>query len=311
MPSFKSHLIAFVLKHTRKKSFASAQGMHERLRASRLIEDHTPPEGLDKRLDISLRDLEGMPVYEVAPKGGATDERRIIYMHGGAYLFEITPYHWNLIAAMAKRLGVRITVPIYPLAPAATSPQIIGAGMATYRDVLGGVRPEDIVFMGDSAGGNMATVLCMMAADEGLPQPSAMVLISPALDLSMSNPRMQEVEKIDPWLGLPGGLEATRLYAPGMDFTDWRVSPIYGDLSVLPRTLILTGTHDILNPDTHIFAEKARQRGVDVELVEEKGMFHVWPLLDMPEARRARDRMVAFLQRDATVGATASAIAAN
>jgi hypothetical protein len=65
---------------------------------------------------------------------------------------------------------------------------------------------------------------------------------------------------------------------------------------VLPRTLLLTGTRDILHPDSVLFAAKARQAGVEVELVVEPGMIHVWPLLLMPEARRARDRMVAFLR---------------
>ncbi len=80
-----------------------------------------------------------------------------------------------------------------------------------------------------------------------------------------------------------------------MDRTDWRISPIFGDLSVLPRTLLLAGSRDMLTPDSLAFAEKARAAGVDVEVLHGEGMVHVWPLIDMPEARRARDRIVAFL----------------
>lgn len=295
MPSFKSHIFAFVLKHTRKKSFASVQGMHKRLKDARRNGDYAPPETVKQRVDITERAVGTMPVFEVTPKGGAGD-RRILYLHGGAYLFEITAHHWKLVAEMAERLDAHVTVPIYPLAPETMAPGIVEAGMALYRDVLAQTPADKVVLMGDSAGGNMAVVMAMTAAGENLPQPAAMVLISPALDLSMSNPAIHEVEKTDPWLGTPGGLEATRLYAGDMDFTDWRISPLYGDVSVLPRTLLLTGTRDILNPDTRVFADKARGAGVEVELVEAKGMFHVWPLLDMPEAHDARDRMVAFLQ---------------
>jgi acetyl esterase/lipase len=113
------------------------------------------------------------------------------------------------------------------------------------------------------------------------------------------------MEKRDPFLGIPGGLEALRHYSAGIPVTDWRISPIFGDLGVLPPTLILTGTRELLYPDTVAFAEKARAAGVDIELVVEAGMFHVWPLIDIPEARRARDRIVAFL--DGTPGATAPA----
>jgi acetyl esterase/lipase len=164
-----------------------------------------------------------------------------------------------------------------------------------YRRMLEQTDAEDIVFMGDSAGGNMAVVLTMMAAEEGLPAPSHHVLISPGLDVSLANPEVFEAERQDPWLGIPGGLEAVRLYSAGFDRKDWHISPLYGDLSVLPKTLLLTGSRDMLTPDNLIFAERARAAGVEVDVVYEEGMFHVWPLIEMPEARRARDSIVDFL----------------
>lgn len=138
--------------------------------------------------------------------------------------------------------------------------------------------------------------MTMLAAEEGLPTPAAHLLISPGLDMSLANPDLHEFAKADPWLAIPGGLEAIRLYAGDFERTDWRVSPIYGDLSVLPRTLMFTGTRDILHPDAMVFAERASAAGVDVEVVVGPGMMHVWPLLVIPEARTARDRMVAFLR---------------
>lgn len=295
MPSFKSHVYAFVLKHTRKKSFASVEGMHARLKAARATEDFRPPKAIVQRMDIAERDVDGMRVYEVRPKTGATG-RRIAYLHGGAYLFEITAHHWKLIAEMAERLSAQVTVPIYPLAPEAKAERIISACMALHRDVLSRTDARDIVLMGDSAGGNMALVVSLLGAKEGLPKPAGLVLISPPTDLSLANPAIHEAEKNDPWLGVPGAEEATRLYAGGIDHADWRISPLYGDLSILSPMLVLTGTRDLLNPDTHVFAARARAVGVPVEIMEEPGLFHVWPQLDMPEAYRARDRMVAFIE---------------
>lgn len=138
----------------------------------------------------------------------------------------------------------------------------------------------------------------MMAAEQGLPLPSCHVLISPGLDMSLSNPEVFEAERNDPWLGISGGLEAIRLYSAGIDRADWHISPLYGDLCVLPKTLLLTGSRDLLTPDNLIFAERARAAGVEVDVVYEEGMFHVWPLIEMPEARRARDSIVAFLTRE-------------
>lgn len=301
MPSLKSHLVALYLKYTRKRAFASAESIRAWAAWSRARSTHRPPDILRNRLQIAEREVDGIPVYEVTPPALKSD-LHIIYMHGGAYLFEITSYHWKLIAEMAERLGVRATVPIYKLAPDHTFPAIFGPVRTVCGEVFRYTAPEKVVFMGDSAGGNMAVVLTMMAAEEGLPIPGHHVLISPGLDMSLQNPALYEAEKLDPWLGIEGGKEAIRLYAPGMETTDWRISPIFGDLSVLPRTLILSGTRDVLSPDTVIFVEKARAAGVDIELMLEPGMIHVWPLIDMPEARRARDRIVTFLSETEPAG---------
>ncbi|MBZ9745339.1 alpha/beta hydrolase [Mesorhizobium sp. CO1-1-7] len=297
MPSLKSHVVSFVLRHSRKQAFSSPENLQRWIVAARKTEDHHPPAALHQRFEIQTRSVDGFPVYEIAPKAG--EHKRILYLHGGAYVFEITPYHWYLIADMADRLGYGITVPIYPIAPEHDFHAMFGMVGAVYRQMLDETEAEDIVFMGDSAGGNMAVVLTMMAADEGLPVPSRHVLISPGLDVSLANPEVFEAERNDPWLGIAGGREAIRLYSAGLDPTDWRISPVYGDLSVLPKTLLLTGSRDLLTPDNLIFAQKASAAGVEVELIYEEGMFHVWPLIDMPEARRARQHIVAFLTDDA------------
>jgi len=298
MPSFKSHLYAFILKHTRKKAFASPQGLHARIAKTRKTEDHRPPPKVMQRLHITERKTGGHVVYEAMPKGDVF--RRILYLHGGAYCFEMTPFHWQLVAEMAERLAAHITVPIYPLAPEHDFHAIYGMASAVYRDVF--EAADNVTIMGDSAGGNMALVLTMMAAENGWPIASRLVLMSPGVDMTLTNSETREVARHDPWLDIPGGIEAVRIYAANLEIGDWRISPTYGNLSVLPPTLLFSGTRDLLHPDTAIFTEKARAAGADVELVTGDRMIHVWPLLDMPEARHARDRMVEFVKEDDVSG---------
>jgi acetyl esterase/lipase len=295
MPSLKSHLLAFAIRHWLRPAFTSPEGLHKWIAWARPRQDYRPPPALRARLDIRERRAAGFPVYEVRPKR-LESRLRLLYLHGGAYIFEISRFHWNLIGELAERLGAAVTVPVYPLAPEYRLDAILGMAMQVYRDMLKEAPASDIVFVGDSAGGSMAMVMTMLAAEQGLGRPAAQVLISPGLDLSLANPDVHVFARQDPWLAIPGGLEAIRLFAPDLDHSDWRLSPLYGDLSVLPKTLLLTGTRDILHPDALVFARKARQAGVEVELFVAPGMIHVWLLFSIREARPARDRIVAFLE---------------
>lgn len=237
MPSLQCRLITFFLRHTRKQAFMSAEGLHSRLKIARRREDHRPPRRLASRVDIEEREIGGAPVYEVRPKGmpDSDCQTRILYFHGGAYVFQITHFHWRFIAEMAERLKARISVPVYPLAPEHRFDAIYEPVRELHRQACAETLPERLVLMGDSAGAHMAVVLTMMAARENLPRAARLVLISPGLDMSLSNPRLRELEKIDPWLGIDGGIEAVRLYAPDFDLDDWRISPTFGDVSVLPE----------------------------------------------------------------------------
>lgn len=301
MPSLKSCLVATYLRHTRKKAFVSAEGLNAWIARARLTETHRPPAAIARKVAITQHEVEGRTVYEVRPNGTEKPSRRVVYFHGGAFVFEITSFHWKLIAEMAERLDAQVTVPIYPIAPEHRFEDIFSMALATYLKVLDDVPADDIVFMGDSAGGNMAVVLSMMAAERGLPVPARQVLISPGLDMTLENPAVMEAAASDPWLDIEGGLEALRHYAPHMDPADWRISPINGDLSILPPTLILAGGADVLTLDTVRFAERAAAVGTEIELVVEPGMVHVWPLIEMPEAFIAKSRIVSWLTGEAEV----------
>ena len=307
--SLKSRIAIAVLRRTRKNAFSSPDMLNEWIRRARRIERHRPPASVTRRMAFGMRAVGGFPVYEVAPPSGAGD-RRIVYFHGGAYCFEITDYHWRLIAELALKLDARVTVPIYPLAPEHSLHDIFGMGLAVYRDVLADTPADHVAFVGDSAGGNMAVVMCMMAAQAGLPQPGRQVLISPGLDMTLENPATYAAEQLDPWLAIQGGLEAVRHYARDIDVADWRVSPIKGNLSVLPKTLILAGEYDLLTPGTVDFAARAEAAGVDLELVLGQAMFHVWPLVDtLPEARVARGQIIDWLDgRQPEPASTAASI---
>ena len=116
MPSLRSHIVALVVRNWHRTAFTSPEGLHRWIRWARQRESHRPPRSVAERLDITSREIAGFPVYEVRPRR-IESGRRLLYLHGGAYVFQITSYHWGLIAEIANRLGFGITVPIYPIAP--------------------------------------------------------------------------------------------------------------------------------------------------------------------------------------------------
>jgi len=297
MPSLRSRLVAFYLRHTRKRAFASAGALHKWIGNARRTQDHRPPANLAGRFRIETNELEGRPIYRLSPEN-ARPGRHILYLHGGAFCFEMTRHHWDFVADVAARLGATMTIPIYPLAPEARFEAIFGFVRQVYDRMA---QQGEMVMMGDSAGANLAVVLTMQAALEGRPRPTRLVLVSPGLDMTLDNPEVAAMERADPWLGIAGGLEAIRLYAGHMDRRDWRISPILGDLSVLPPTLILAGARDMLTPDSVRFAQMARLAGADIEIDVEPHMIHVWPLISMPEADRARSRIARYLEAHWTV----------
>jgi epsilon-lactone hydrolase len=271
-----------------------------------------PPRAMRRRVDVSSRLFHGREVFTVRPKprwrrhdragqpgqvlSGQALSGHVLYLHGGAFVEGIFWWHWYFIARMVERLGMTFTVPLYPLAPEHDAATIGAFTLDLYRGLLAD-RPEPLVVMGDSAGGGLTVALIQQAVASGLRAPAAQVLLSPWLDLTMTDPAQEALEAIDPLLSRAGPVAAGRWYAGAWPTTDPRVSPMFGDIAALPRTLLICGTYDILVSDARRFRALAGPAGVPVEYHEEEGLIHAYPLLFFPESRKARDRIMHFVIR--------------
>jgi acetyl esterase/lipase len=151
--------------------------------------------------------------------------------------------------------------------------------------------------MGDSAGGGLALALAQALKAEGLPQPGHIALLSPWLDLTMSDPATLAHEARDPVLKTEAALAAARMYAGDLPLDDPRVSPILGEIEGLAGITVLTGTRDLLNPDARRFVARVQAGGQAAELIEYEGQVHAWMLLPLPEAHQARQQVADILLR--------------
>ncbi|MEK8145392.1 alpha/beta hydrolase fold domain-containing protein [Streptomyces sp. M10(2022)] len=223
----------------------------------------------------------------------AHPDRHAVYVHGGAWINEIVAQHWRLVAQLAATTRTRFTVPIYPLAPRGRP--LTSSGVAgLLRDLAARHGPENVSVMGDSAGGQIALSAALLLRGEGIALRRT-VLISPALDLSLDNPEIDEVEPRDPWLARPGIREAVKLWRAHLPLDDLLVSPCSPTLG--PRSDFGVRRHrrHHLSRHPHPGPRGSRSRG-DGGFPRGPGMVHVYPLLPIPEGRQARKAMAALLR---------------
>jgi monoterpene epsilon-lactone hydrolase len=123
----------------------------------------------------------------------------LIYLHGGGFVYGLTPPHLQMGAYLAKKLGRRILMVDYRLAPDYPFPASLDDCVTAYRWLLNqGISAQNIVMAGDSAGGNLTITSLMKLRDSGDPLPSAAACLSPVADFTNKGDRYKEVK--DPLL---------------------------------------------------------------------------------------------------------------
>jgi acetyl esterase/lipase len=256
---------------------------------------YAPPRGVHRGVTITADHKRGIPVYTIVPDVPAPSHR-ILYLHGGSYTYEITPVHWSMIRSLARLVPAEIVVPIYRKAPHATADVTVAAATDLLASLLD-KTDADVTVMGDSAGGGMSLAAAQQLRDTDGRQPAHIVLISPWLDISLTNPRVAEIEPHDRMLGIEGLAESGRMYAGDLPLDDPRVSPIHGSLTGLAPIHVFTGTHDLLNADAHELLRLATVAGVDIDFYEEAGMQHDYPLLPLIRQGAAARTTIAEIVR--------------
>ncbi|SEH50672.1 MULTISPECIES: alpha/beta hydrolase fold domain-containing protein [Atopobiaceae] len=233
---------------------------------------------------------DGMKTFHVGTTG--KNKHAILYLHGGAYVQQISPFHWQMIDKLCVETEAEVVVPIYPLAPAHDYDEAYSLLTDLYEGMCDRYGADAITIMGDSAGAGLAAGMAETFSHYKLEQPAHLVLISPIVDLSMRNPDIHDFFDRDPMLAPWGLAQLGDLWADGDDICDPRLSPIYGDVSDLKNVTIFTGTREIFYPDAIKFAEKLKDAGVTCDLRVGQGMNHDWPLYPIPEAKEAISQMV-------------------
>ncbi|CAN7632718.1 alpha/beta hydrolase fold domain-containing protein [Phenylobacterium sp. LjRoot225] len=210
----------------------------------------------------------GAKLYRVVPEGRKGRLAEVVYMdiHGGGFISGGGEMCRLLATLRAQDYGAEVYSVDYRLAPEHPFPAGLDDCMAAYREILKRHKATDLVVGGSSAGGNLAAGLMLRARDEGLPLPVALVLLTPALDMTHSGDSVLTNRYLDVNLHGGGG-EGPNAYAAGSDPTTPYLSPLFGDFTKgWPPTILASGTRDLLLSDTVRMHRALRRAGVAAEL---------------------------------------------
>ncbi|MFC6021266.1 alpha/beta hydrolase fold domain-containing protein [Plantactinospora solaniradicis] len=229
-------------------------------------------------LTISTDAFEGWPVHEVSPRPG-DGAGHVLYLHGGGYVSELQPPHWEFVARLATLTGRTFTVPEYPVAPGHTHRDVFPTLRRLYDRLAGRHARDRFAVVGDSAGGTMGLAL-VQSLPPASPRPADIILMSPWLDATMTNPDISAIEPYDPMSSTGNLIRLAGMWAgPDDPSTPW-LSPINGPLEDLGRVTIFAATNDILTPDARRLEHLADGvAGTDLVLREFPDMTHAWMLL--------------------------------
>lgn len=281
-----------------KRFFAQPDRLEQRIARLRRQRPVRPRPKWRKRFAIREFASRGYPVVSIDPHGGARPgASHLLYLHGGGYVMDIAAVHWDTVMDLCERLGASASVPLYPLAPENKAKDVLARMRALYLELAERHGAPSITIMGDSAGGGMALALAQMLKAEGAPLPASLVLYSPWLDATASAEGQRAIEPRDRMLAVSGLAACGEMYRGELSVEDTRVSPLFGALAGLPPMAIFSGTFDILLVDGRRLAERLAEPGMPPHIYREyDDMFHVWMLLPVPEAMRAREETVAFIR---------------
>ena len=257
-----------------------------------------PPEILRKAFrELAVRDAEAVelasiedrtipgpagaiPVRIYTPERGARPLPLLVYFHGGGFVLCDLDTHDPTCRALAKRAGCVVVSVDYRLAPEARFPAApedchAAARWAVANAASLGADPRRVAVAGDSAGGNLAAVVSILARERGGPALVHQLLIYPVTDWSFDTASHRE--NAEGYL-LTGDMMSWfrgHYFAKPEDATDPLAAPLRApDLRGLPPATVLTAEFDPLRDEGEAYAARLRGAGVPTTLTRYDGMFH-------------------------------------
>jgi epsilon-lactone hydrolase len=221
----------------------------------------------------------------------AEPDATVLYFHGGGYSFYPGSYA-DFIARIALAANSRLFTLDYRLSPEHRFPAQLEDALNSYRWLLeDGANPDNLIVAGDSAGGNLALALLLAARDAKLPLPALAIALSPATGFELGTSIVSN-QAYD-WIDRQTLERWTDWFCDSAERRNPLVSPVLADLHGLPPIYVQAGRAEILFDSIHLFANRAREQGVDILFESWEDMNHDFQMFgyDAPQSAEALRRI--------------------
>lgn len=239
-----------------------------------------------------------MPMAWVRPERGHDRSKVILYCHGGGYTSGNLGYARVLAAKMASATGCEVLSFQYRLAPEFPYPAALEDALDAWNYLTHqGWGANDIILAGDSAGGNLALELALALKEQKRLLPGRLILFSPWTDMTSSGDSYTQREELDPMLTNRYIQSVRSAYAPGADYSRPCFSPLFGNLTGFPPTLVQVGEREILYSDSKGLQDALIAAGVPCVLQSWPDMWHVFQMFPLKSSGDAMAAVEGFLHQ--------------
>lgn len=242
-------------------------------------------------------------IYE--PRDCSENLPCLYFIHGGGFAFNAAPHHFQMARRLTRELNVRTVFVDYRLAPKYKFPTAPEDCLAVYQWILKNekqlrIQTDKIMVCGDSAGGNLATVLCLMAKEMGLPLPKLQMLLYPVTDRRMITPSCRKYTDT-PMCNSKDMRKYLKMYVKDLDEAKIPyLSPIEAlSLQGQPSAYIETAEYDCLHDEGINYAEALKKAGVPVTLHEIPQAMHGYDIAqETPLINQIMEKRIQFIKKN-------------
>ena len=225
------------------------------------------------------------------------NERVILYVHGGGLVAGSAITHRNIAATLAMASGSSVLLVNYRLLPEHQYPAPLDDVLNVYRSLITDLKydPSELIFGGDSSGGGLVLAALVYLKDKKVPLPSCAFSVSGAFDMTLTSESMRLNQSTEPHMSSEQ-LKKWRDDYLQYDLKSPLLSPLFADLSGLPKILLLVGGQDPWRCDSESLAKKIKAVGGKASLVTWQSMGHVWVMnAELDESRKAVNVIADFI----------------